>query len=93
MEWDFSSVPDLVMFRRFLDATDYWFSYFEDSSAGSYDPACECFVVVADGQANSANAGAGDREALRRPETGPLQGTGPSAPPVSLVRGATSTCS
>jgi hypothetical protein len=92
-EWDFSSVPDPVMFRRFLDATDYWFSYFEDSSAGSYDPACECFVVVADSQANSANAGAGDREALRRPETGPLQGTGPSTPPVSLVRGATSTCS
>jgi hypothetical protein len=22
-EWDFSGVPDLVMFRRFLDATDY----------------------------------------------------------------------
>jgi hypothetical protein len=28
-----------VMFRRFLDATDYWFSYSDDSSAGSYDPA------------------------------------------------------
>jgi hypothetical protein len=24
-EWDFSGVPDPVMFRRFLDATDYWF--------------------------------------------------------------------
>jgi hypothetical protein len=23
VEWDFSSVPDPVMFRRFLDATDY----------------------------------------------------------------------
>jgi hypothetical protein len=22
-EWDFSGAPDLVMFRRFLDATDY----------------------------------------------------------------------
>jgi hypothetical protein len=22
-EWDFSGVPDPVMFRRFLDATDY----------------------------------------------------------------------
>jgi hypothetical protein len=22
-EWDFSGVPDLVMFRRFLDATNY----------------------------------------------------------------------
>jgi hypothetical protein len=24
-EWDFSGVPDPVMFRCFLDATDYWF--------------------------------------------------------------------
>jgi hypothetical protein len=24
-EWDFSGVPDPVMFLRFLDATDYWF--------------------------------------------------------------------
>jgi hypothetical protein len=40
-EWDFSGVPDPVMFRRFLDATDYWFGYSDDSSAGSYDPARE----------------------------------------------------
>jgi hypothetical protein len=73
------------MFRRFLDATDYWFGYSDDSSAGSYDPTREWFVVVADGQANSTNAGAGDGEALCRPETGPLQGTGLSAPPISLV--------
>jgi hypothetical protein len=33
-EWDFSGVPDPVMFRRFLDATDYWFGYSDDSSAG-----------------------------------------------------------
>jgi hypothetical protein len=26
------------MFRRFLDASDYWFGYSDDSSAGSYDP-------------------------------------------------------
>jgi hypothetical protein len=26
-EWDFSDVPNPVMFRRFLDATDYWFGY------------------------------------------------------------------
>jgi hypothetical protein len=45
-EWDFSEVPDPVMFQRFLDAADYWFGYSDDSSAGSYDPACECFVVV-----------------------------------------------
>jgi hypothetical protein len=88
-EWDFSGVLDPVMFRRFLDATDYWFGYSDDSSAGSYDPAHECFVVLADGP-NSANAGTGDEEALRRPEIGPLQGTGPSAPPVSPARGATS---
>jgi hypothetical protein len=29
------------MFRRFLDATDYWFGYSDDSSAGSNDPARE----------------------------------------------------
>jgi hypothetical protein len=56
-EWDFSGVPDLVMFRRFLHAADYCFGYSDDSSTGSYDPARECFVVVADDQANSANAG------------------------------------
>jgi hypothetical protein len=38
-EWDFSGVPDLLMFQRFLEAADYWFGYFDDSSAGSYDPA------------------------------------------------------
>jgi hypothetical protein len=40
-EWDFSGVPDPVMFRRFLDATDYWFGYSDDSSARSYDPAVD----------------------------------------------------
>jgi hypothetical protein len=34
-EWDFSSVPDPVMFQRFLDATDYWFGCSDDSSTGS----------------------------------------------------------
>jgi hypothetical protein len=63
-EWDYSGVPDPVMFQRFLDATDYWFGYSDDSSTGSYDPAHECFVVVVDDQANSTNAaGAGDGEA------------------------------
>jgi hypothetical protein len=46
-EWDFSGVPDPVMFRRFLDAADYWFGYSNDSSAGSYDPARECCIVIA----------------------------------------------
>jgi hypothetical protein len=62
-EWDFSGVPDPVTFRRFLDATDYWFGYSDNSSAGSYDPARECFVVPANDQANAANAAeAGDGE-------------------------------
>jgi hypothetical protein len=47
-KWDFSGVPDPVMFQRFLDAADYLFGYSDDSSAGSYDPARECFVVVVD---------------------------------------------
>jgi hypothetical protein len=63
-EWDFSGVPDPVMFQRFLDSADYWCGYSYDSSAGSYDPARECFVVVVDDQANGTNAaGAGDGEA------------------------------
>jgi hypothetical protein len=62
-EWDCSGVPDLVMFRWFLDATDYWFGYSDNSSAGSYDPARECFVVLANDQANTTNvAEAGDGE-------------------------------
>jgi hypothetical protein len=43
---DFSGVPDPVMFQRLLDAADYWFGYSDNSSAGSYDPARECFVVL-----------------------------------------------
>jgi hypothetical protein len=37
-EWDFSSVPDPVMFQRFLDTADYWFGCSDDSNAGSYAP-------------------------------------------------------
>jgi hypothetical protein len=29
-------VPDLVMFQWFLDAADYWFTYSDNSSVGSY---------------------------------------------------------
>jgi hypothetical protein len=76
------------MFRRFLDATDYWFGYSDNSSAGSYDPARECFVVLANDQASAANvAEAGDGEVPPGPGTGPRQGAGPSAPP-SPPRGA-----
>jgi hypothetical protein len=51
------------MFWRFLDATDYWFGYSDDSSTGSYDPARECCVVITNDQANAANTvEAGDGE-------------------------------
>jgi hypothetical protein len=73
-EWDFSGVPDPVMFQGFLDTADYWFGYSDDSSTGSYDPTRECFVVVVDDHADDADAtGAGDRDAPQNP--------GPSAPP------------
>jgi hypothetical protein len=81
-EWDFSGVPDPVMFQRFLDAADYWFGYSDNSSAGSHAPAWECFVVIANDQANAANAAeASDGEVPFYPGTGPHQGAGPSAPP------------
>jgi hypothetical protein len=44
-----------MMFRRFLDAVDYWFGYSVDSSAGSYDPARECYIVIANDPANTAD--------------------------------------
>jgi hypothetical protein len=77
------------MFRRFLDATDYWFGYSDNSSSGSYDPARECFVVLANDQANAMNATeACDEEVPPGPGVGPHQGAGPSAPPPSSPRGA-----
>jgi hypothetical protein len=45
-EWDFSGVPDPVMLQQFLNTADYWFGYSDNSSAGSYDPARECFIVL-----------------------------------------------
>jgi hypothetical protein len=88
-KWDFSGVPDPVMFQRLLDAANYWFGYSDNSSAGSYDPARECFVVLTNDQANAANAAeAGDGEVPPNPGTGPHQGAGPSAPPPSPPRGA-----
>jgi hypothetical protein len=88
-EWDFSGVPDLVMFRRFLNATDYWFGYSDNCSARSYDPPRECFVVINNDQANAAKAAeAGDGEVPPSPGTGPRQGAGRSSPPTSPSRGA-----
>jgi hypothetical protein len=73
-EWDFSGVPDPVMFQRFLDAVDYWFVYSDTSSAGSYDPARECFMVgIGDMVDGTSAAGAGEGENPRDP--------GPSVPP------------
>jgi hypothetical protein len=87
VEWDFSGVPDPVMFQRFLDAADYWLGCSNDSSAGSYDPTRECFVVVVDDQADGTNmAGAGDEEAPQNPGTSVPRNPGPSAPPTSLTR-------
>jgi hypothetical protein len=77
------------MFQRFLDAANYWFGYSDNSSTGSYNPTRECFVVIANGQANAGNAAeAGDGEVPPNPGTGPHQGAGPSAPPPSPPRGA-----
>jgi hypothetical protein len=91
-EWDFSYVPDPVMFRRFLDATDYWFGYSDDSSAGSYDLARECCVVITNDPANATDAvGAGDREVPPALGTGPRMAAGPSAPPPHRQVGSTST--
>jgi hypothetical protein len=59
-----------VTVRRFLDAANYWFGCFADSSSGSYDPLLECFVVVVDEHADSAN-GASDGNAPQAPESNP----------------------
>jgi hypothetical protein len=85
----FLRIPDPVMFRQFLDATDYWFGYFDDSSAGSYDPTQECCVVITSNQADAADAAkAGDGEVPIGRGTGPRMTAGPSTPPPSLPRGA-----
>jgi hypothetical protein len=62
-EWDFSGVPDPVMFQRFLDAADYWFGYSDTSDIESYDPAHERFVVGIGDVVDGTNAmGVGDGE-------------------------------
>jgi hypothetical protein len=87
-EWDIYSVSDPVMFQCFLDTADYWFSCSNDSSARSYDPARECFMVVVDNQAYGANAaGAGNGDAPQNPRTSAPRNPGPSAPPTSPTGG------
>jgi hypothetical protein len=69
------------MFRRFLDATDYWFGCSDDSSTGSYDPARECCVVITNDPANTTGAaGAGDGEVTPAPGIAPRPAAGPSTP-------------
>jgi hypothetical protein len=69
------------MFRRFLDATDYWFGCSDDSSTGSYDPTRECCVVIANDPANATGtAGAGDGEVTPAPGIAPRLAAGPSSP-------------
>jgi hypothetical protein len=77
------------MFRRFLNATDYWFGFSDDSSTGSYDPARECCVVIANDPAiASGAAGAGDREVTPALGTASRLAAGPSAPAPSPPTGA-----
>jgi hypothetical protein len=77
------------MFRRFLDATDYWFGCSDDSSTGSYDPARECCVVIANDPANATGAtGAGDGEVPPALGTTSRLAAGPSAPAPSPPTGA-----
>jgi hypothetical protein len=74
-------VPDPVIFRRFLDATDYWFGCSDDSSTGSYDPARACCVVIANDPANATGAaGAGDAEVTPATGIAPRPAAGPSTP-------------
>jgi hypothetical protein len=88
-EWDFSGVPDPVIFRRFIDATDYWFGCSNDSSTGSYDPVRECCVVIANDPANATGAaGAGDGEVTPALRTASRLAAGPSAPAPSHPTGA-----
>jgi hypothetical protein len=92
VEWDFSGVPDPVMFRSFLDAMDYWFGYSDDSSAGSYDRARECYVVIANDPANAADAaGAGDGEVPPALGTGPRLAAGQAPLPLHRRGRPTST--
>jgi hypothetical protein len=88
-QWDFSGMPDPVMFQRFHDAADYWFGCSDDSSTGSYDPARECFMVAIGDLVDSKSvAGASDGEAPQNSGTSIPRNPGPSAPPTSPARGA-----
>jgi hypothetical protein len=78
-EWDFSSVPDLVVFQRFLDAADYWFGYSDTSSTEGYDPTRECFTVGIGDLVDGTNARCSDqgrtRSSTRMGGSSPTHGT------------------
>jgi hypothetical protein len=77
------------MFRRFLDAADYWFGYSDSSSAGSHDPARECFMVAVGGDVDGAtSAGAGDGEPPRGPRSEHAPEPGAERAPTSPTGGA-----
>jgi hypothetical protein len=77
------------MFRRFLDATDYWFGCYDDSSTGSYDPARECCVVIANDPTNATGAaGTGDGEVTLALGIASRLAAEPSAPAPSPSAGA-----
>jgi hypothetical protein len=75
-EWDFSGVPDPVMFQWFLDAADYWFVCSDDCNNRSYDP----MWSFADDHADGANG-------IRADDGDAPQNPGPSVPPTSPRRG------
>jgi hypothetical protein len=76
------------MFKRFLDATNYWFGCSDDSNAGSYDPARECCVIITNDPANAAGAaGASDGEVPPALGTTSRLAAGPSAPAPSPPTG------
>jgi hypothetical protein len=80
------------MFQRFLDVADYWFGYSDTSSAGSYDPAQERFMVsIGDVVDGTSAPGAGKREYSRDPMTSALRNPGPSASPPRRWEALTST--
>jgi hypothetical protein len=77
------------MFRRLLDATDYWFGCSDDSRTGNYDPARECCVVITNDPANATGVtGAGDGEHPPALGTTSRLSAGPSAPAPSPPTGA-----
>jgi hypothetical protein len=77
------------MFRRFLDATDYWLGCSDDSSTGSYDPARECCVVITNDPTNATDtAGAGNGEVTPAPGIASRLAAGPSASAPSPPTGA-----